>query len=491
MTLLGQERQQVVRRRRPEPLARLERQLERRGPQVGEEDVEVVRVQAGLLGRALQQELGVVDHVLVDRGARRDQHGDARALAPAGAAELLPGRRDRARIARQDRHVQAPDVDAQLEGVGGDDPEDLAVAQPVLDRAALGRQVAAPVAADPAARAVALAQRLAQAGQQDLDRDARAAEDDRLAPGPQERQRPALGERRGRAAGAALRVEDRRIDEDHVPLAGRRPGPVDEGRRPAGQHGRQLGRVADGRRAAHDHRPAAVVRADPQQPAQDVGDVAAEHAPVGVQLVDDDVAQLLEQLEPLGVVRQDRRVEHVRVGHHHLAGRPDGRPDRGRRVAVVRRRRDRQAGGRRELAELGHLVLSERLGREQEQGPRRRIVGDGLQDRQRVAQGFARRGRGDDDHVLAAMGDLDRRRLVGVRPGDPAPAEAVDDARIQPAGEVREVRGTCRQDGVVDHAPGDRRLGEQVGQDGLGLGGGVGAHVGCLRNEQMFETARV
>jgi hypothetical protein len=39
---------------------------------------------------------------------------------------------------------------------------------------------------------------------------------------------------------------------------------------------------------------AAVVGADPQQPAQDVGDVPAEHAPVGVQLVDDDVAELLE-----------------------------------------------------------------------------------------------------------------------------------------------------------------------------------------------------
>ena len=50
----------------------------------------------------------------------------------------------------------------------------------------------------------------------------------------------------------------------------------------------------------------AVVLAQPQQPAEDVGDVAAEDAAVGVRLVDDDVAQLLEQLEPLGVMRQDR-----------------------------------------------------------------------------------------------------------------------------------------------------------------------------------------
>ena len=289
--LLGEERQQVVRGCRPEPLARLERQLERRGPQVGEEDVEVVRVQAGLLRRALEEELGVVDDVLVDRCARGDEHRDARPLAPAGPPELLPRRRDGARIAGQDRHVQATDVDAQLERVRGDDPEDLAVAQAMLDRAPFRRQVAAPVAADPAAGPEALAQRLAQPGQQDLDRDARAAEDDRLAPGPQERQGPALGERRGRAAGATLRVEDRWIDEDHVALAGRRAVPVDEGRRSPGQHLRQLGRVADGRRAAHDDRVAAVVGADPQQPAQDVGDVAAEHAAVRVELVDDDVAR--------------------------------------------------------------------------------------------------------------------------------------------------------------------------------------------------------
>ena len=78
MTLLGEEREQVVGRAGTEYLARLERQLERRGPQVREEDVEVVRVDARLLGRALEQELRVVDDVLVDRGARRDQDRDAR-----------------------------------------------------------------------------------------------------------------------------------------------------------------------------------------------------------------------------------------------------------------------------------------------------------------------------------------------------------------------------------------------------------------------------
>ncbi len=58
--------------------------------------------------------------------------------------------------------------------------------------------------------------------------------------------------------------------------------------------------------------------ADPEQPAEDVGDVAAEEAPVSVQLVDDDDPELLEELEPLRVVGQDGRVEHVRVRDHDL-----------------------------------------------------------------------------------------------------------------------------------------------------------------------------
>ena len=73
--------------------------------------------------------------------------------------------------------------------------------------------------------------------------------------------------------------------------------------------------------------------------------MAAEDAAIGMQLVDDDDAQLLEELEPLGVVGQDRRVEHVRVGDDDLTGGPDGGAHGGWRIAVVGRGRDGQAGG--------------------------------------------------------------------------------------------------------------------------------------------------
>src|SRR4029079_3651760 len=131
-----------------------------------ERDVRVVRVAAGLLGGALEQELRMVDDILVDSGARGDEDRDARALAPACPPELLPCRGDGSRIAGQDRHVEPADVDAELERVGRNDAEDLAVAPAMRDRPALGRQVAAAVAADLRARAVALAQRFSQTCQQ-------------------------------------------------------------------------------------------------------------------------------------------------------------------------------------------------------------------------------------------------------------------------------------------------------------------------------------
>jgi hypothetical protein len=221
----GQEREQVVDRPRPEDLARLERHLEGRGPEMCEQDVQVVRVEAGLLGRRLEQELGVVDDVLVHRAPGRDEDGDARAEAPAGAADLLPRPGHRARIAGQDRHVEPTDIHPELERVGRDHAEDLPVPKPAFDRPTLGGQVAAPIAPDLGSRTVALAERLAETRQQDLHRDPRSTEHDGLATGAQERERPALRQVLGRGACATGRLRDGRVHEEDVQqtITGRLP----------------------------------------------------------------------------------------------------------------------------------------------------------------------------------------------------------------------------------------------------------------------------
>ena len=123
-------------------------------------------------------------------------HGERQVVAAAGAAHLLPGAGERARVAGEHRGVEPADVDAQLERVGGDDAADAALAQAALDRAALVRQIAAAVAldrrradvgADGAARW--RLQRLAQVAQQQLDPHARRGEDDGLHAGLEQSRR--------------------------------------------------------------------------------------------------------------------------------------------------------------------------------------------------------------------------------------------------------------------------------------------------------------
>ena len=114
-------------------------------------------------------------------GAEEQISADRLVAGPAaGAAHLLPGRGDRARIADADRGVQAADVDPQLERVGGHHAAHPTVAQAALDLLALVRQVAAAIAADGVRVAGRRRERLAQVGGQHLDGGAGPGEGDRL-----------------------------------------------------------------------------------------------------------------------------------------------------------------------------------------------------------------------------------------------------------------------------------------------------------------------
>ena len=284
----------------------------------------------------------MVDDVLVDRGPGRDEDRHARALPPPGPPELLPRRRDRARVAGQDRRRPAGRCRRRAPA------RSSRRRRGPRRRAGRARSPGAPSAGS----------RRGSRGSATAARSSRAAP--RAGPSAGSRSPSAIGRRRwsgDRPAGTAgpsgspasaadprapgRGIEDRRIDEEHVALAGRSPVAIDEPGRPSREHRGQLRRIGDRRRAADDDRVAAVVAAQPEQPPDDVRDVAPEHAAVGVELVDDDDPELLEQLEPLRVVRQDRRVQHVRVADDDLAGLPDGRSDR--RRACRRRRSPRRS----------------------------------------------------------------------------------------------------------------------------------------------------
>ena len=119
----------------------------------------------------------------------------------------------RCRGSREDRGLQAADVDAQLEGVGGDDAAHLPSRSP-RSIAALVRQVAAAVAAD---RVRMARWRLdARAGSWAAARRRSATgEDDRLDTAADQPLRQAL-RRAAPAADAQLLVDDRRVDGDDV-----------------------------------------------------------------------------------------------------------------------------------------------------------------------------------------------------------------------------------------------------------------------------------
>jgi len=240
------------------------------------------------------------------------------------------------------------------------------------------------------------------------------------------------------------RVHHRRIDEDQDLLAARRARAVDDHDVVLDVPPCELLRVRDRRRGEDEDRVRAVERADPAQPAQDIRDIAPEHPAIGVELVQDDVAEVFEQLHPFRVVGEDPGVEHVRVRDDHVPGRADRRAGLRRGVAVigVRLQVDRHLG--RQPLELGELVLRQGLRREEIERARGGVFRDRIEDRKVVAERLPRGGRGDDDDVLPGMRRFQRGSLVGIERLDPACAERPRDPLVEPPGEWRVLRRARR-----------------------------------------------
>ncbi len=318
---------------------------------------------------------------------------------------------------------------------------------------------------------------LAQVAEQDLDRAAAAAKADDLEVEAEQLRDQPPGLQHRRPAYPQGRVAERRRPEPEVTLGAGRPVAVDHGDRASEQTLGQLAGVADGRRAA-DHRGiAAVEAADPEQPAQHVGEVGAEEATVGVQLVDDDVAERAQQPGPAGVVGQDAAVQHVWVGHHDVPALPDGAAQPGGRVPV-------EGGGAQAVAALGsqlpdqvaqpgELVLGEGLGREEPEGAAVRVAQPGVEDRDDETEGLTTGGRSDQGHVPAVQRRLDRLRLVGVGAVQAAGRERRDQLRVQPLRPGPEVGRLGGQDHLVGQPPLHPGLTTEVG-DPLADGGSEG-----------------
>src|SRR5207302_7139860 len=207
------------------------------------EDQQVVGVDQSLLRISPKEILRMVDEVLVERAARGYVDGGRGTAAPAGAADLLPGARDRPRVTAENGGIQVPDVDPQLERIGADHATDRPVAQAVLDLATLQRQIPTAVAADRPRLAQPTGERLLQIAEQDLDLQTGAAEDDRLHAAAQKRLGDLLAFERGRAPDAELAIDDRRVVKEQPLGSARGTVVIDERHHPARQPLRQLLRI--------------------------------------------------------------------------------------------------------------------------------------------------------------------------------------------------------------------------------------------------------
>ncbi len=204
--------------------------------------------------------------------------------------------------------------------------------------------------------------------------------------------------------------------------------------------------------------------------------MGAEHSPVGVALVDDDIAQGAQEGGPAGVAGQYGPVEHVRVGERvvRVLADPLALLDRG--VAVVDGGADAVAEGGGEFAYGAPLVVRERFGGREVQRGRAPPVGrlgpveQGAEDRREVGEGLAGGGAGGHHDGLAAQRVLGRARLVGPGALDAGGPNGIDHFRPdlrRPGGMTARARGQVLR--MSDACSTARPGGESV-QDRAGRG---------------------
>jgi hypothetical protein len=338
-------------------------------------------IQDRRLDGAVEELLRMAAEELVERVV--SGHVERKPPAPATrAAPLLAKACDGSGERHGDRRVEMPDVDAELERVRRDHAEQLALGEPALELPPLLGGVAGSVRSD-----LTLAHGIVEAvpGEpvDQLGGAPRAREADRAHVRLHE-----VGEEGGRLAQARgtpprVLVQKRRVAHHDLSLAPRGAVAIDELEIETGETLRELHGVRDRRGGQHEARIRAVSGRHPPQAPQHVRDVRAEYAAIDVCLVDDHEREIRQEVAPAVVVRKDADMEHVGIGQDEVRPLADRRPLALRGIAVV----DRVAeSGHAKLCETAPLVLCERFGRIEVEGPRPRVDGQHVQDGKVEAQ---------------------------------------------------------------------------------------------------------
>ncbi len=188
---------------------------------------------------------------------------------------------------------------------------------------------------------------------------------------------------------------------------------LDPGEVATAQQSREIAGVGRRRRRSDERRLRAELPADALEPLQHVMEMTAEDAPIGVELVEHQPAQVAEKRRPLRPPSEDSDMKHVGVRDQDAGGNALDPPSilLGS-VAVENGGRAGHLGGGGETVDLLLLIATERLERVQEQRPAGTTGGRLLEHRKLEDERLTRGGRRRHEHVLTATRGVDRRCLV-------------------------------------------------------------------------------
>ncbi len=324
----------------------------------------VVGVHYCAFGRAPGQLVGVGDVPLVELVVSGDEDSSRPARSAAGTARLLPQRCQRAGESVEDYRIEAADVDAELECVGGGDPEEAPLREVVFERPSLAREVARAIRGDLLDQVgCAAGERTPGVLRDELGAAPAAREREGLVAVADEAAEQLRGLHVGRRACAGRLVEERPLPACEDALGARRPVGRDLVDRLSAEGGGEVAGVADRRAGEAERRSRPVVLAHPPESPEDVSRVASEDPPQRVQLVDHHIPEAHEEGRPALVRREDPDVEHLGVREHDVRIAPGPGAVVGGGVAVVG---DGLQPRHQPGAHGAELVLGERLRREDE-----------------------------------------------------------------------------------------------------------------------------
>jgi len=382
--------------------------------EVVDENFEIVGLNVGVLGRAAEEIIGMLDHKLIKGRGGRDVDGASGPGAAAGATRALPSRGDGAGVAGHDGGVERANVDAELKGVGSDDAANFSFAQAALDGAAFAGKITAAIAANGGFLAGARGMSLLQIGEHQLSVQAGIGKHDRLQVVGQQFFGDATGFVDVTASNTEIAIDNGRIIEDKDFFGRGRAVLIEDLNIRLGEAGGELAGIGDGGGATNKLRVGAVEAGDAAQAAKNVGEMTAQNAAVGVQLIENDVTEIFEEADPFRVVRENAGVDHVGIREDDVAAFANGFAGVAGRVAIVGEDAEGIVEARSEIVKLGELILSEGLGGVEVKGAGVGIFEDGIEDREVVANRFAGGSGRDDDHVASGANRFGGGGLVSV-----------------------------------------------------------------------------